>query len=114
MSAYPNPLKVGVFLAEPLIQLLDVAPVDMLAMLQRDYLQGMAYMAGQPALGAHGFDIEYFFINETGEGPNQMTGGFKVEVTVCTVTPFPQFRRCAGQRPTAPRYKLRCNQKSLR
>ncbi|KAL9013715.1 MAG: hypothetical protein Q9173_001596 [Seirophora scorigena] len=81
MSAYPNPLKVGVFLAEPFIQLLDVAPVDMLAMLQRDYLQGMAHMAGQPELGANGFDIEYFFINETGEGPNQMTGGFKVEVT---------------------------------
>ncbi|KAL8655649.1 MAG: hypothetical protein Q9210_000759 [Variospora velana] len=80
-SPYPNPLKVGVFLVEAGTQLLDIVPVDLLAMLEKHYVHGMAHMAGQPELGTNGFDMEYFYINETGEGPNKMTGGAKIEVT---------------------------------
>ncbi|KAL8762171.1 MAG: hypothetical protein Q9184_001768 [Pyrenodesmia sp. 2 TL-2023] len=80
-STYPQSLKVGIFLAESGVQLLDVAPVDMLGMLQKDYLQGMAKWTGQSLPADKGFDIEYCFINETGQSPNQMSGGFKLEVT---------------------------------
>ncbi|KAL8991218.1 MAG: hypothetical protein Q9177_000302 [Variospora cf. flavescens] len=80
-SPYPNPLKVGVFLVEAGTQFLDIVPVDLLSMLEKHYLDGVAQMAGQPELGANGFDMEYFFINETGKSPNQMTGGAKIEVT---------------------------------
>ncbi|KAL8920099.1 MAG: hypothetical protein Q9208_006452 [Pyrenodesmia sp. 3 TL-2023] len=80
-STYPNPLKIGVFLVESGVQFLDVAPVDMLGMLQKDYLQGMAQMTKQSLPADRGFDIEYYFVSETGQSPNQMTGGFKVEVT---------------------------------
>ena len=51
----------------------------MLGMLEKSYLE-VAHIPD--ALVAKGFDIEYHFINEEGKGPNKMTGGFKVEVTV--------------------------------
>ncbi|KAI4192169.1 MAG: hypothetical protein LQ346_004440 [Caloplaca aetnensis] len=99
-STYPNPLKVGVFLVEGGIQLLDVAPVDMLGMLQKEYVQGMAQMTNQSLPADKGFDIEYYFINETGQSPNKMTGGFKIDVTsspgdrtpripTVSISPFP-------------------------
>ncbi|KAL8721355.1 MAG: hypothetical protein Q9181_007727 [Wetmoreana brouardii] len=76
-SPYPSPLKVGIFLASH-VQLLDVAPIDILGMLEEYWLRA----SGVPEnLVAQALKIEYYFINEDGKGPNQMTGGFKVEVT---------------------------------
>ncbi|KAL8705832.1 MAG: hypothetical protein Q9201_001055 [Fulgogasparrea decipioides] len=76
-SPYPSPLKVGIFLPAE-VQLLDVAPIDILGMLEESWLQA----SGVPEnLVAQALKIEYYFINEDGKGPNQMTGGFRVEVT---------------------------------
>ncbi|KAL8788111.1 MAG: hypothetical protein Q9213_001869 [Squamulea squamosa] len=75
--SYPNPLKVGVLLCGP-VQLMDVAPVDMLGMLDKEYVE-FAHLPEHIASKA--LTIEFYFINETGEGPNPMTGGFKVAVT---------------------------------
>ncbi|KAI4146507.1 MAG: hypothetical protein LQ341_002059 [Variospora aurantia] len=106
-SHYPNPLKVGVFLVEAGTQFLDIVPVDLLSMLEKHYLNSVAQMAGQPELGANGFEMEYFFINETGKSPNQMTGGAKIEVTHSITTcppldiliiggPMPNYRPSAA------------------
>ncbi|KAL8720473.1 MAG: hypothetical protein Q9225_002661 [Loekoesia sp. 1 TL-2023] len=81
MSSYPNPLKVGVFLVESGTQFLDVVPIDMLGMLHPGYVRVVAGSVGQPSLAGKGLDIEHYFINETGESLNQMTGGFKIEIT---------------------------------
>ncbi|KAL8696788.1 MAG: hypothetical protein Q9224_002617, partial [Gallowayella concinna] len=74
----PIPLKVGILLLSAGVQLMDVAPVDMLGMLSKDYVQACQL---PEHLVAKALNIEYYFINETGDGPNQMTGGFKVAVT---------------------------------
>ncbi|KAL8694378.1 MAG: hypothetical protein Q9218_000943 [Villophora microphyllina] len=77
-NVYPTPLKLGILLSEG-VQLLDVAPIDMFGMLEKSYLTACGL---PPALVEKGLDIEYYFINEEGKGPNPMTGGFKVAVTV--------------------------------
>ncbi|KAL8959794.1 MAG: hypothetical protein Q9183_005574, partial [Haloplaca sp. 2 TL-2023] len=77
-TPYPSSLKVGVLLFSEGTQFLDVSGIDMLGMLEKSYLE-LAHIPD--ALVAKGFDIEYHFINEEGKGPNQMTGGFKIEVT---------------------------------
>ncbi|KAL8768352.1 MAG: hypothetical protein Q9209_005386 [Squamulea sp. 1 TL-2023] len=79
--SYPSSLKVGVLLCGP-VQLMDVAPVDMLGMLDKKYVE-IAHLPEQIASKA--LDIEFYFINETGEGPHPMTAGFKIAVTVCTL-----------------------------
>ncbi|KAL8757588.1 MAG: hypothetical protein Q9199_002119 [Rusavskia elegans] len=57
---------------------MDVAPLDMLGMLDKHYAQA----AQLPEhLASKALDIEYCFINETGESPHPMTGGFKLVVT---------------------------------
>ncbi|KAI4239330.1 MAG: hypothetical protein L6R40_005545 [Gallowayella cf. fulva] len=73
-----SPLKVGILLLSSGVQLMDVAPVDMLGMLEKGYVQACQL---PEHLVAKALNIEYYFVNETGEGPNQMTGGFKVAVT---------------------------------
>ncbi|KAI4127206.1 MAG: hypothetical protein LQ338_003325 [Usnochroma carphineum] len=98
--SWSSPLKVGVFLAESGVQLLDVAPVDMLGMLQKDYLQAISQVVNLPQLASKGFDIEYYFVNETGQSPNPMTGGFKVEVThSITTCPPLDILLIGGPRP---------------
>ncbi|CAL8580329.1 hypothetical protein XPA_006057 [Xanthoria parietina] len=73
----PSPLKVGVLLCSA-TQLMDVAPLDMLGMLDKHWVQ----TAQLPEyLASKALDIEYCFINETGESPHPMTGGFKLAVT---------------------------------
>lgn len=73
------PLKVGILVFPDGTQLLDVAPIDVLGTLEPYYLQTM----GLPdELVAQAPRIEYHFINETGEGPNLMTGGFRLAITV--------------------------------
>ncbi|KAL8803160.1 MAG: hypothetical protein Q9182_003332 [Xanthomendoza sp. 2 TL-2023] len=74
----PNPLKVGILLFSCGVQLLDVAPLDMLGMVSKDYVEACQL---PEHLISKALNIEYYFINETGEGPNQMTGGFKIAVT---------------------------------
>ncbi|KAL8642991.1 MAG: hypothetical protein Q9228_000390 [Teloschistes exilis] len=77
-TRYPNPLKLGILLFSEGVQFLDVAPIDMLGMLEKSYLAA----CGLPqAMVDSGLDVEYHFINEEGKGPNPMTGGFKVHVT---------------------------------
>lgn len=72
-------IKVGIiFITEP-IQLLDVAPIDILGMMEPSYLRAL----GLPeTFCAKGIDFEYHYVNETGKGPNQMSAGFKLGVTV--------------------------------
>lgn len=67
---------------------MDVAPVDMLGMLEKGYVQACQL---PEHLVAKALNIEYYFVNETGEGPNQMTGGFKVAVTVCIPSSLPML-----------------------
>ncbi|KAL8858070.1 MAG: hypothetical protein Q9178_005395 [Gyalolechia marmorata] len=72
-----SPLKVGVLLCS-VVQLMDVSPLDMLGMLDKHYVGGTDF---SKHLVAKALDIEYCFINETGESPNPMTAGFKLAVT---------------------------------
>ena len=58
---------------------MDVSPLDMLGMLDKAYVGGADF---SKYLVANALDIEYCFINETGESPNPMTAGFKLAVTV--------------------------------
>lgn len=75
----PAPLKVGVLVFSEGTQLLDVAPIDLLGMLDPTWLR-VGGLAGEIVAQAPRF--EYHFINESGEGPNQMTGGFGLAITV--------------------------------
>lgn len=72
-------IKVGIiFITEP-IQLLDVAPIDIMGMMEPSYLRAL----GMPEdFCAKGIEFEYHYVNETGKGPNQMSAGFKLAVTV--------------------------------
>lgn len=84
------PLKVGILVFPDGTQLLDVAPIDVLGMLEPYWLQAV----GVPdELVAQAPQIEYHFVNETGEGPNLMSGGFRIAVTVNLLfsSPFPSF-----------------------
>ncbi|KAI4258979.1 MAG: hypothetical protein LQ352_000975 [Teloschistes flavicans] len=84
-TPFPNPLKLGIFLCSEGVQLLDVAPIDMLGMLEKSYLAA----CGLPqAMIENGLDIEYYFINEEGKGPNPMTGGFKVHHGISDCPPL--------------------------
>ncbi len=82
-----TPIKFGVLLLGPSVQLLDVSPADVFGMLEPNYLR-----AGQlpESLVAMGVDIEYHYITESGEGLQQMTAGVKYGVTVCTQAPSPK------------------------
>ncbi|KAL8878119.1 MAG: hypothetical protein Q9198_004009 [Flavoplaca austrocitrina] len=88
----PTPLKVGVLLS-PTTQLMDVAPLDMLGMIDKFYAQSYP-----EHIAANALDIEYYFVNETGESPHSMTGGFKLAVTVSALR-FPR-RKYACIMPT--------------
>lgn len=73
------PLKVGILLFSEGTQLLDVAPIDLLGMLDPSWLS----FGGLPEeIIAQAPRFEYHFINEKGEGPNPMTGGFRLAITV--------------------------------
>ncbi|KAI4163083.1 MAG: hypothetical protein LQ342_003210 [Letrouitia transgressa] len=72
------PVKVGILLLSPGVQLLDVAPIDILGMLEPQWLEAVHL---PPHIIAQGAKLEYHFINENGKGPQQMTGGFRIEVT---------------------------------
>lgn len=74
-----TPLQVGVLLCGEVVQLLDVSPVDVLGMLQPYYIR--ACELPQPLVDM-GIEMEFHFITETGEGPQQLTGGMKCVVTV--------------------------------
>lgn len=78
-------IKVGIiFITEP-IQLLDVAPIDILGMMEPSYLRAL----GMPeTFCAKGIEFEYHYVNETGKGPNQMSAGFKLAVTVTSPSFF--------------------------
>ncbi|KAL8730288.1 MAG: hypothetical protein Q9166_004171 [cf. Caloplaca sp. 2 TL-2023] len=95
-----SPLKVGILLLSNGVQLMDVAPIDMLGMLEKRYVQACEL---PDHLVAKALDIEYYWINETGEGPQPMTGGFKLAVTHSIANappldilliggPFPSYR----------------------
>ena len=70
---------VGIILLNDSVQLLDVAPVDMLGMISPDWLR-FAQVPDEVVKKAPTF--EFRFVNETGKGPNGMTAGFGLEVTV--------------------------------
>lgn len=75
-------IKVGIiFVTEP-IQLLDAAPIDILGMMEPFYLRAL----GLPeTFCSKGIDFEYHYVNETGKGPQQMSAGFKLAVTVTSI-----------------------------
>lgn len=78
--ASSGPLKVGVLLFLEGTQFLDVAPLDLLGMLDPSWLRSGGFLPEE--LIAKAPQLEYHFINETGKGPAQMTAGFGLNVTV--------------------------------
>lgn len=86
MTTAPPPQKAGIkvgiiFVTEP-IQLLDVAPIDLLGMMEPYYLRAL----GMPETFCNkGIDLEYHYVNEKGKGPNQMSAGFKIAITVTSI-----------------------------
>ncbi|KAL8746117.1 MAG: hypothetical protein Q9190_001841 [Brigantiaea leucoxantha] len=98
----PAPVKVGILMLSEGVQILDVTPVDILGMLQPAWLQ----FTGLPEdVVAQGPNLEFYFINESGKGPQQMTAGFKVEVTVYATSYIPALYSGIfdGKEATAPR-----------
>ncbi|KAA6415078.1 MAG: hypothetical protein FRX48_01830 [Lasallia pustulata] len=72
------PLQVGVLLCGEGVQLLDVSPVDLLGMLQPQYIRACQL---PQSLADMSIEMEIHFISETGHGPHQLTGGMKCAVT---------------------------------
>lgn len=74
-----EPFKIGVLLLSQGVQMLDLAPVDMLSMIEPMWLGSV----GMPEhMRAKGQTFTHHYISENGKSPFPMTGGFKIEVTV--------------------------------
>jgi hypothetical protein len=68
-----------VLLISDLVQLLDLAPIDLLTTLQPEYLNA----CGLPEeIVAIGIKSEIHYITEDGEKPVQMTSGVRIQPTV--------------------------------
>ncbi|KAF2471548.1 uncharacterized protein BDR25DRAFT_303067 [Lindgomyces ingoldianus] len=73
-------LKIGVLLlGQERIQLLDLAPVDMLAMIGRDRISQLN--APEPALYQAVDELDIRYINERGEGASPVTSSTRIPVT---------------------------------
>jgi hypothetical protein len=77
-KARSRPLQVGVLLISDLVQLLDLAPIDLLTSLQPEYLNACELPEGIVALGIKS-DIHYMI--EDGEKPVNMTSGVRIQPT---------------------------------
>lgn len=77
----PNPKKIvlGILLLPPVVQLLDLAAVDILAMLDRSYLRACDL---PEHVVARGVETEYHYICESGEGWCGITTGGRMGATV--------------------------------
>ncbi|EON68830.1 hypothetical protein W97_08088 [Coniosporium apollinis CBS 100218] len=77
-SAPKSSLTVGVLLlGNEDVQYLEVAPVDLLAMMQPQYIHAL----GASALAEKGVNMDIHYISETGEGLFPLTANAKVAVT---------------------------------
>lgn len=74
-----RPLQVGVLLISELVQLLDLAPIDLLATLHPEYLNACGLPEEIVALG---IKSEIYYITEDGEKPVKMTSGVRIQPTV--------------------------------
>ncbi|GJE84063.1 class I glutamine amidotransferase-like protein [Phanerochaete sordida] len=72
------PLRVGSLLVGDVVQFLDTASVDVLAMLTKEYLQ---HAGLSEDIVAKGVDMELLYIAEQGSGLSPLTGGLKVNIT---------------------------------
>ncbi len=93
-EAAKAPLQVGVLLCGEGVQLLDISPVDVLGTLEPYYIRACQL---PQFLVDMGIEMEFHFITETGEGPQQLTGGMKCVVTVghksqTILWPYPYHR----------------------
>jgi len=80
----PSNLTVGVLLlSDEGVQFLDVAPVDVLAMMTPEYLAAVG--APEPLL-QKAVKMEICYISESGEGLFPLTGGAKIAVTVSVMS----------------------------
>ncbi|CAI7611334.1 unnamed protein product [Penicillium pancosmium] len=83
-----RPLQVGVLLISDLVQLLDLAPIDLLTTLQPEYLNA----CGLPEeIVAIGIKSEIHYITEDGEKPVQMTSGVRIQPTVSSEPESPSL-----------------------
>lgn len=77
--ARSQPLQVGVLLISDLVQLLDLAPIDLLTTLQPEYLSACGLPEEVIALG---IESEIHYITEDGDKPRNMTTGVRIQPTV--------------------------------
>lgn len=74
-----RPLQVGVLLISELVQLLDLAPIDLLTTLQPEYLDACGLPEWIVALA---IESKIHYITEDGEKPVKMTSGVRIQPTV--------------------------------
>jgi hypothetical protein len=86
-----RPLQVGVLLISDLVQLLDLAPIDLLTTLQPEYLNACGLPEEIVALGVKS---EIHYITEDGEKPVNMTSGVRIQPTVCDQPDRPVKKSC--------------------
>ena len=82
MSTTTTPLKIGVILLSQGVQVLDVAPADLLGTVQKSYLQACKF---PPELVDKGqVEFEWHFVSEEGPGNGLFpaTAHFQLGVTV--------------------------------
>ncbi|KAF4549959.1 Hypothetical protein D9617_19g102640 [Elsinoe fawcettii] len=71
-------IHAGVFLANGVTEVLDIAPVDILCSISKPFLRRLGYLPDH--LVAQGIDIEFHWITETGED-GLLTSGIKIKAT---------------------------------
>ncbi|KAJ5368548.1 class I glutamine amidotransferase-like protein [Penicillium cataractarum] len=77
-SPHSQPLQVGVLLISDLVQLLDLAPIDLFTTLQPEYLDACGLPEEIVALG---IKSEIHYITEDGDKPVNMTSGVRIQPT---------------------------------
>ena len=85
-----EPLVVGVLLVGDGTQLLDVAPVDLLGMMQKSYLKTCELPQEIWEQGID--DIKWHYISEEGVGLHTMTAGVHINATVSLALRLGNFK----------------------
>ena len=74
-----QPLQIGVLLVSELIQLLDLAALDLLTSMQPEFLRACEL---PDEMVAHGVESQVYYISEDGEKLMNMTSDVKIKPTV--------------------------------
>ncbi|KAM5343996.1 hypothetical protein ACJ41O_012533 [Fusarium nematophilum] len=79
LSKPDRPIRVGVILMNGVTELLDVAPVDMIYGISKDFVAPFPDDLVAPSLKAEALDFEFHWVSEAGKGAHsRLTGGISL------------------------------------